>query len=96
VLSNCQWDRGEVHAAFRQPFDLLSKTIASAATTDAQQANIFTGSPVWLGFVEAFRTFCLSPPADLGGFSLSQYHNVRAVKACRSNHYHHKSLAAPI
>jgi len=30
-LSNCAWENGEVVATFRQPFDLLAETVASAA-----------------------------------------------------------------
>jgi DNA invertase Pin-like site-specific DNA recombinase len=53
VLSNCEWQQGEIHAAFRQPFDLLSETVASAAITDAQGANLSTGHPVWLGNLDS-------------------------------------------
>lgn len=40
VLSNCQWDRGEVRAIFRQPFDFLSETTAGAATHEATEGTI--------------------------------------------------------
>lgn len=49
VLSNCEWDRGEVRANFRQPFDLLAESAASAASSDAAGAKLSTGHPVWLG-----------------------------------------------
>ncbi|RRI05401.1 hypothetical protein EH240_05785 [Mesorhizobium tamadayense] len=64
VLSNCEWKRGEVRAALRQPFDLLSETVAAVATEEASGAKLSTGHPVWLGFLEAFRTFCLAPSAE--------------------------------
>lgn len=49
VLSNCEWDRGEVRANFRQPFDLLAESAAAAASSDATRAKLPTGHPVWLG-----------------------------------------------
>ncbi|SJM29709.1 Resolvase (fragment) [Mesorhizobium delmotii] len=49
VLSNCKWDRGEVRANFRQPFDLLADSAAAAASSDATRAKMSTGHPVWLG-----------------------------------------------
>lgn len=39
VLSNCEWDRGEVSANFRQPFDLLAESAAAAVSSDAARAN---------------------------------------------------------
>ena len=51
--------------AFRQAFDLLAETTAAAAVEESRGAKLSTGHPVWLGFLEAFRTFCLAPPAEL-------------------------------
>ncbi|MES0056590.1 zinc ribbon domain-containing protein [Mesorhizobium sp. M0078] len=61
VLSNCQWDKGEVHPVFRQPFDLLAETVVTGAAMGAQQTALSTRSPVWLGFLEAFRIFWIPP-----------------------------------
>ncbi|MBZ9987639.1 zinc ribbon domain-containing protein [Mesorhizobium sp. BH1-1-5] len=65
VLSNCQWNQGEVHAIFRQPFDPLAETVAAGAAIGAQRGALSTGSPVWLGFLEAFRTFWVGPHPEL-------------------------------
>ncbi|WP_245442345.1 hypothetical protein [Mesorhizobium hawassense] len=53
VLSNCQWDKGDVHAVCRQPFDLLAETVASGTTVGAQQTALSSGSPVWLGNLDS-------------------------------------------
>ncbi|ESZ05711.1 resolvase [Mesorhizobium sp. L2C089B000] len=49
VLSNCEWNRGEVRAMFRQPFDLLAQTAASAAAAQAGGDVSLTRHPIWLG-----------------------------------------------
>jgi site-specific DNA recombinase len=53
VLSNCEWDRGEVCAAFRQPFDLLAETMANVAAHEAGGGTISAGHPVWLGNLDS-------------------------------------------
>lgn len=53
VLSNCEWDKGELRACFRQPFDLLSETVASAAKIDVPPASLPTEHPVWLGNLDS-------------------------------------------
>jgi len=37
VLSNCTWEDGEVVATFRQPFDMLAETTATAARLKADE-----------------------------------------------------------
>ncbi|RWA69972.1 hypothetical protein [Mesorhizobium sp.] len=39
--------------------------LAAAAIEGACGTKLSAGHPVWLGFLEAFRTFCLAPPAEL-------------------------------
>ncbi|MFE0014630.1 recombinase family protein [Mesorhizobium sp. NPDC059054] len=53
VLSNCGWTRGEVQAVFRQPFDLLAETLASAAAQQAGRANVSAEHPIWLGNLDS-------------------------------------------
>jgi site-specific DNA recombinase len=53
VLSNCTWDDGEVIAAFRQPFDLLTQTTAAAARQEAVGHGISTKSEIWLGDLDS-------------------------------------------
>ena len=65
VLSNAIWRQGEVEATFRQPFDLLVKTNAEIASEEDPGGDLSTGHAVWLGFLEAFRTLCVSPPAEM-------------------------------
>ncbi|TGQ52295.1 hypothetical protein EN836_19425 [Mesorhizobium sp. M1C.F.Ca.ET.193.01.1.1] len=43
MMSNCEWNRGEVPANFRQPFDFLAETAAAVATGKAQGAKLSTG-----------------------------------------------------
>jgi DNA invertase Pin-like site-specific DNA recombinase len=49
VLSNCTWEDGEVVANFRQPFDLLAETAASASRTVAGDTTKAAKSEIWLG-----------------------------------------------
>lgn len=49
VLSNCFWRNGEVHATFRQPFDLLAETTAIATRETVERGPDFAKSEVWLG-----------------------------------------------
>lgn len=53
VLSNCKWDRGEVRANFRQPFDLLAQTVTEIAAAEAREGKLSTGHPVWLGNLDS-------------------------------------------
>ena len=48
VLSNCSWEDGEVVATFRQPFDLLAKTIAIAARSNAGNSDNSSKNEIWL------------------------------------------------
>ncbi|MER9526073.1 hypothetical protein NKI96_21180 [Mesorhizobium sp. M0292] len=49
----------------RQPFDLLAETVVAGAAMGAKQAALSIGSPVWLGFLEAFRTFWVAQQSEL-------------------------------
>jgi site-specific DNA recombinase len=49
VLSNCTWEAGKVVAAFRQPFDLLARTNASAARHVANETAKSAKTEIWLG-----------------------------------------------
>ncbi|CCV06381.1 hypothetical protein MESS2_310006 [Mesorhizobium metallidurans STM 2683] len=53
VLSNCEWNRGEVGTVFRQPFDLLAETAASAAAAQARGDVSLTRHPIWLGNLDS-------------------------------------------
>ena len=53
VLSNCTWEDGEVVATFRQPFDLLAETTASAARCEAGNTAIPAKSEIWLGDLDS-------------------------------------------
>ena len=65
LLSNCTWDDGKVRAVFRQPFDLVAETTAALSTEQSQGIVMSKGHPVWLGFLEAFRTFWVGPQPEL-------------------------------
>ncbi len=49
VLSNATWMRGELSAAYRQPFDIIAETTALASNAAAGAGQIPPGHPVWLG-----------------------------------------------
>jgi site-specific DNA recombinase len=49
LLSNCSWEDGEVVATFRQPFDLLAKITAAAASREAGSTDISAKRAGWLG-----------------------------------------------
>ncbi len=49
VLSNCSWKDGRVVATFRQPFDLLAQTNATAMYSKLSSDSKSTKSEVWLG-----------------------------------------------
>ena len=49
VLSNCSWKDGEVVATFRQPFDLLAQTTATATRNEMGLDSKSTKSEIWLG-----------------------------------------------
>jgi site-specific DNA recombinase len=53
VLSNCTWEHGEVIATFRQPFDLLAKTIAVAGRREAGSTANWAKSEIWLGDLDS-------------------------------------------
>ena len=48
VLSNCQWYDGRLTATFRQPFDLLSKTIAASKSEEVPDGFFVPNSEKWL------------------------------------------------
>ena len=49
VLSNCNWEDGEVVATFRQPFDLLAQTTAIATRAATSSGSNSAKSEIWLG-----------------------------------------------
>jgi hypothetical protein len=49
VLSNCTWQDGEVVATYRQPFDLLAETAATAARAAAGETPKTAKTEIWLG-----------------------------------------------
>jgi site-specific DNA recombinase len=49
VLSNCTWEDGEVVANFRQPFDLLAQTAATATRAAVAETTKSTKTEIWLG-----------------------------------------------
>ena len=53
LLSNCSWEDGEVIATFRQPFDLLAKTVADAACVNAEDNANLTENEIWLGRLDS-------------------------------------------
>src|SRR5436190_3338976 len=53
VLANCAWEDGEVVATFRQPFDLLAKTVVTAASAVADDGANLAKSEIWLAFFHA-------------------------------------------
>jgi hypothetical protein len=48
LLSNCSWENGEVHATFRQPFDLLADTTAMLARHEAGDGANSAKRESWL------------------------------------------------
>ena len=48
MLSNCLWENGEVVAHFRQPFDLLAETAATAGRAAAAELARSTKTEIWL------------------------------------------------
>jgi site-specific DNA recombinase len=48
VVSNCSWKGGELTAALRQPFDLLSETTAIAAQTAVDRTRNSAKTEIWL------------------------------------------------
>jgi site-specific DNA recombinase len=53
VLSNCSWEDGELHATFRQPFDLLAETTTNAARQEAAKAANPAATEIWLGDLDS-------------------------------------------
>ena len=53
LLSNCSWEDGEVIATFRQPFDLLAKTVADEAHVNAEDNANLTENEIWLGRLDS-------------------------------------------
>lgn len=47
VFWNSTWKDGELHAQFRQPFDLISKTVAAAKGEVVEKGADFATHPVW-------------------------------------------------
>jgi hypothetical protein len=48
VLSNSTYANGELKAAFRQPFDIIAKTVAIAASEKEAKSQKAFEHPVWL------------------------------------------------
>ncbi|WP_235362823.1 hypothetical protein [Brevundimonas diminuta] len=48
VLSNCSWAHGELTAKFRQPFDLLSETIAQSTLPKKGETGDLPENEKWL------------------------------------------------
>ena len=57
LLSNCSWEDGEVIATFRQPFDLLAKTVADAARVNAEDNADLTENEIWLGDLDSNQDY---------------------------------------
>ena len=57
LLSNCSWEDGEVIATFRQPFDLLAKTVADAAHVNAEDNANLTENEIWLGDLDSNQDY---------------------------------------
>jgi site-specific DNA recombinase len=65
VLSNCTWKDGELHATFRQLFDLIiesTKTCAHKKAAEVASNGLFEN---WRGFVDTYRTLCLMPTREM-------------------------------
>ena len=50
ALSNCIWDDGDVITNFRQPFDLMAKTIETASCLRSNCNINPAKSEIWLGW----------------------------------------------
>ena len=48
LLSNCTWEDGEVVAKFRQPFDLLIKTLNAKTRSKAANGGESSKNEIWL------------------------------------------------
>ncbi len=48
LLSNCSSKDGDVVATFRQPFDLLAETTATAANHKAAATAVLARTEIWL------------------------------------------------
>ena len=57
LLSNCSWEDGEVIATFRQPFDLLAKTVADEAHVNAEDNANLTENEIWLGDLDSNQDY---------------------------------------
>ncbi len=53
LLSNCTWEDGDVVATFRQPFDILVETVASATRIEAGESARSAKSEIWLGDLDS-------------------------------------------
>jgi site-specific DNA recombinase len=65
VLSNSTWKNGALTPAFRQPFDLIAKTTAAPEHEKDGEALNLAGHPVWLGFLDSFRTICFDSKGEI-------------------------------
>lgn len=77
VLSNCTWKDATLSIAYRQPFDTLVETARLARMRKA--AGEVSGGPsaIWLPFLDAYRTLCLAPPAEIQAL----FETVRGIAA---------------
>jgi site-specific DNA recombinase len=61
VLSNSLWQNGELLPTFRQPFDLIAEATANAKLASGAGTQNIAEHPVWLPFVDDYRTRCIVP-----------------------------------
>jgi site-specific DNA recombinase len=65
VLSNCTWKDGRLTAGYRQPFDLLAKNVIAFEKTKKVEDTEGRDFDIWLPIVDAYRTICIAPPAEV-------------------------------
>jgi hypothetical protein len=75
VLLNSTWRDGKLEAEWREPFNLLAKSIAEYKNENAP--SVVTGGvrSQWLPVLEQVRTFCWNPdPDEVLQMDLRKYH----------------------
>jgi hypothetical protein len=58
LLSNCTWKDGTLTGHLCQPFDLIAEPAMLAAQAPSAEGQNLDEHPVWLGELDAYRTFC--------------------------------------
>jgi hypothetical protein len=48
LLSNCTWQQGTLTVEYKEPFDMLAKTVASATRVEATEGAEMAQKQVWL------------------------------------------------